>query len=335
MKNYAFITGGLGLIGSMIARKLLENDIVEKVISLDHYGRYVSSTRKDFVDYRKYRLGGIEHRVIIERAEAKYPLLMTKLLTKYKPRFIFHLAALPLAKLDNLNSEEAIEGSVQSTTNILETCGILKQSIGYEPDRFVYASSSMVYGDFQYDPADEDHPTNPKELYGTMKLAGEAITRGLSNFYGIKHSIIRPSAVFGPTDMNQRVSQIFLEKAIAGEMITIQGEDEALDFTYVEDTATGFVLAATREEGIGETFNITHGKAHTLLEYVKELSKHFPALKYKIVEKDSFRPKRGTLSIDKAQRLLGYKPAFSLAEGIRRQVEFARKHHPALVRSKS
>ena len=256
---------------------------------------------------------------------------MSKLLTKYEPKFIFHLAALPLAKLDNLNSEEAIEGSVLSTTNILEACGILKQSIGYEPDRFVYASSSMVYGDFQYEPADEDHPTNPKELYGTMKLAGEVITRGLSNFYGIKYSIIRPSAVFGPTDMNRRVSQIFLEKAIAGDMITINGADEALDFTYVEDTAMGFILAATCNNGGGETFNITHGKAHTLLQYVKELQKYFPELQYKNTERDSFRPKRGTLSIAKAKKLLGYKPAFSLADGIRLQVEFAREHNPALL----
>ena len=107
MKDCALITGGLGLIGSMIARKLLENNIVENVVCLDHYGRYVSSLNKDFVDYRKYRLSGIEDKVIIERAEAKYPLLMFKLITKYEPRFIFHLASLPLAKISNLNSEEA------------------------------------------------------------------------------------------------------------------------------------------------------------------------------------------------------------------------------------
>jgi len=331
MGDFAFITGGLGLIGSMIARKLAENNIVDKVVCLDHYGRYVSSLRKDFTDYRKYRLEGIEEKVIIERAEAKYPILMTKLLTKYRPRFIFHLAALPLAKIDNLNAEEAIEGSVLSTTNILESCGVLKYNLGYEPERFVYASSSMVYGDFLYVPADENHPTNPKELYGTMKLAGEVITRGLSNFYGIKFSIIRPSAVFGPTDMNRRVSQIFLDKAIAGEVITINGEDEALDFTFVEDTAMGFILAATNPEGIGETFNITYGKAHTLLQYVEELKKFFPNLQYKVVERDAFRPKRGTLSINKAKKLLGYKPVFSLAEGVRQHVEFAKKHNPAYV----
>ncbi len=331
-KNNALITGGLGLIGSMIARKLVEGKVVDKVICLDHYGRYVSSSSKDFVDYRKYRLEGIEDRIIVERAEAKYPLLITKLLSKYRPRFIFHLAALPLAKIDNLNSEEAMEGSVQSTINILENCGMLKANSNYEPERFVYASSSMVYGDFRYAPADEEHPTKPKEIYGTMKLAGEILTRGLADFYGIKYAIIRPSAVYGPTDMNRRVTQIFLEKAIAGEVIELHGQDESLDFTFVEDTARGFVLAATQPGGAGETFNITFGKAHTLLEFAEELQKYFPGLRYKIVPRDPFRPRRGTLSIAKAKKILGYEPAFTIAGGVRELVEFAKKHHPVLSR---
>jgi len=330
LKKYALITGGLGFIGSVIARKLLENNIVEKVVALDHYGRYVSSMHEDFIDYRKYRLKNIEDKVIIERSEAKYPLLAIKLLMKYKPAFIFHLAALPLAKLDNLNSEEASEGSVQSTTNLLESCGQLKETMGYEPERFLYASSSMVYGDFQYEPADESHPTNPKEIYGTMKLAGEIITRGIGKFYGIKYSIIRPSAVYGPTDMNRRVSQIFLEKAIKGDLIKVHGKKEALDFTFIEDIATGFILAATKAGGVNETFNITYGKAHRLLQYVQELHKYFPNLKYEVVERDGFRPKRGTLSIAKAEKLLGYSPSFNLTEGVKKQVDFAKKYHPAL-----
>ena len=80
----------------------------------------------------------------------------------------------------------------------------------------------MVYGDWQKAEADEEHPLNPKDLYGTMKLAGEVVTRGLSNYYGIKSTIIRPSAVYGPYDMNRRVTQIFVQKAINGEMLNVQ-----------------------------------------------------------------------------------------------------------------
>jgi nucleoside-diphosphate-sugar epimerase len=186
----------------------------------------------------------------------------------------------------------------------------------------------MVYGDFQSEIATEEHPTNPKEVYGTMKLAGEVVTRGLCQFYGIPFTIIRPSAVYGPTDMNRRVTQIFVERALLGQNLNVQGKDEALDFSYVKDVANGFVLAATSPEGASETFNITLGKAHTLLDFVHCLKKHFPGLKYSVTERDAFRPKRGTLSIDKARRLLGYQPEYELQRGVDEYVEFILAHHP-------
>ena len=329
----AFITGGMGLIGSFIARRLINDNLVDKVVLLDHFGRYVDSSRNDFMDYRSLRISGIEDRVKIERGEAKHFNIIYNLLDTYKPVYIYHLAALPLAKLQNLNTHEAIEGSVISTSNILESIGMLDSKHGYMPERFIYASSSMVYGDFKYTPADEGHPTNPKEVYGTMKLAGEVIVKGLSAHFGIKSVIIGPSAVYGPTDMNRRVSQIFLEKAMLRQKIKIQGEDEALDFTFVKDIAKGFVLASQKEEAAKEIFNITSGKAYTLLEYVRILKEHFPWVEYEIVERDNFRPKRGTLSNDKARKLLGYEPDFDLRTGLGEYIKFIKENNPKVFKS--
>jgi len=328
--KYALITGGLGFIGSYIARNLIENKIVDKVVSLDHYGRYVDSTRPEFTDYRKLRIAGISDQIIIERGEAKFFSVLHKIIYKYRPEYIFHMAALPLAKLNNLNSEEALEGAVQSTTNILEIIGQMRD---YQPLRFVYTSSSMVYGDFISDVATEEHPLNPKEIYGTMKLAGEVITKGLAGFYNIPYTIIRPSAVFGPTDMNRRVSQIFIEKALLGEKLKINGADEKLDFSYVKDVANGFVLAATNKNSINETFNITHGKAHTLLDFVKCIQKHIPDLKYEITPRDEFRPVRGTLSTEKAQKLLNYKPQYTLQQAVDEYIDFLMTVNPNLKKN--
>ena len=108
--RYALITGGLGLIGTFIAKDLLRKRLVDKIVCLDHFGRYSSSLKKNFIDYRKERINYLGKKVIIERGDAKYHSIAIKLLLKYKPIYIFHLAALPLAKLDNLNSEEALEG---------------------------------------------------------------------------------------------------------------------------------------------------------------------------------------------------------------------------------
>jgi len=91
------------------------------------------------------------------------------------------------------------------------------------------------------------------------------------------------------------------------------------------------VLAAASEKGAGEVFNITHGKAHTLLEYVMCLKKHFPDLQYEVTERDAFRPRRGTLSIEKARKLLGYEPRYSLQAGVDEYVAFMKKHPPMLI----
>lgn len=324
----AYITGGAGLIGSQVARCLLEKNLVDKVVLLDHFGRYVDSLQESFVDYRRLRFKGIEDRISLERGDGTSYSVIYHTLKTHQPRFIFHLAALPLAKLPNLDPAEAQQGSIATTATIIEAVSRLKQD-GYPgPERFVYASSSMVYGDFQSNVATEEHPTNPKEIYGTMKLAGEIVTRGLCQFYGIPFTIVRPSAVYGPTDMNRRVTQIFIEKALLGQKLSVQGKDEALDFSYVKDVANGFVLAATRAEGAGETFNITLGRAHTLLDFVLCLKKHFPDLQHEVTERDAFRPKRGTLSIDKARRLLGYEPEYGLQRGVDEYVAFVRAHHP-------
>lgn len=325
--RYALITGGVGFIASYLSRQLIDEGHVDRIVAIDHYGRYVDSTRPNFIDFRRKRIEDFADKLIIERGEAKYYSVMNTIIEKYRPLYIYHLAALPLAKIDNINTQEGIEGSVESTSNILEIIGQMKKLNGYCPKRFIYTSSSMVYGDFISDVATEDHPTNPKELYGTMKLAGEIITRGLGNFYDIPTVIIRPTAVYGPTDMNRRVSQIFIEKAMAGQKLTIQGKEEALDFTYVKDVAAGFVLCAIHDNAVNQTFNIAHGKAHRLLDYVLCLKKHFPDLEYDIVEREAFRPKRGTLSIDKAKALLGFGPAYSLDQGIAEYVDFMKAFH--------
>ena len=279
--SYSLITGGLGLIGTFLAKELLNKKKARKVICLDNFGRYSSSTYENFKYYRNKRLEYLGKNIIIERGDAKYQSVIQKILMKYKPKYIFHLAALPLAKLDNLNSEEALEGSVLSTTNIINSIVNLNRVNNYKPKKFIYASSSMVYGDFKKSKIDENHATNPKEIYGTMKLAGEAVTKGMCEFYKINYNIIRPSAVYGPSDMNRRVSQIFIEKALMGKTINIQGRDEALDFTFVKDTANGFVLSAINPRINNQIFNVTYGKAQSLLKFAQTLRKFIQGLNLK------------------------------------------------------
>tara|TARA_Y100000591_G_scaffold227279_1_gene198249 strand:- start:56 stop:613 length:558 start_codon:yes stop_codon:yes gene_type:complete len=184
----------------------------------------------------------------------------------------------------------------------------------------------MVYGDFKKSVVNENSEKNPKDAYGIMKLAGEVVTEGLCKLHNIPYTIIRPSAVYGPKDMNRRVSQIFIESAFQNKEIYIQGKNEKLDFTYIKDLANGSILAARSKKGINEIFNITCGKGQTLLSYVIYLKKKFPNIKYVVKARDKAKPSRGTLSINKARRLLGYKPKYSLRDGINEYYNFLNKN---------
>lgn len=320
-----FITGGGGLVGSFICRELFEGDYpVSKVVVLDNFSTFIPAVKHEYFDYRKLRFAWtMADQVVFERGAANHYGVVSSLLRRYRPEYVIHLAALPLAKLQNLNVEEAQEGAITSTLQLLQILGTLKQEGVLAPKKFIYTSSSMVYGDFQEDPAPETHPTNPTEIYGSVKLAGEVITRGLCRFFDLPYAIIRPSAVYGPTDMNRRVSQIFIEKAIRREELSVHGgDDERLDFSFVRDVARGFALALF-SECRAETFNITGGNAHSLLQFVHILKKnHFPDLQFTIKPRDTSRPKRGTLDISKARRLLDYQPQYDLERGIAETVAF-------------
>ena len=109
-----------------------------------------------------------------------------------------------------------------------------------------------------------------------MKLSGEITTKGLCKMYKIPYTIIRPSAVYGPTDMNRRVSQIFIENAFKNKEIIIQGVNEKLlDFTYIDDLVMGCYLASIKNKGENEVFNLTCGQGQSLYKFVKILKNIF------------------------------------------------------------
>ena len=319
------ITGGLGFIGSNLCELLLKKKYTSKCILLDNFGGYMNPIKDNYVDFRKQRFPSLKN-IIIERCDTSNYKALSSIISKYRPNYIYHTAALPLAKVSNLNNEEAKISSVDSTVNIIDAINLIKNSNkNFKFSRFIYFSSSMVYGDFKTSTVNEESKKNPKDAYGIMKLAGEIVTEGLCKLHNIPYTIIRPSAVYGPKDMNRRVSQIFIENAFEKKKIYIQGKNEKLDFTYIKDLASGSILAARSKKGINQIFNITCGKGQTLLSYVMYLKKKFPKLEYVIQDRDKSKPSRGTLSINKAKKFLGYKAKYSLKDGIDEYYNFLKK----------
>jgi len=313
------ITGGAGFIGSYVCRRLL--DMGHEVVVFDAFVQYISPLKSILKEYTELRFQGIADQIDFRRGDTRDKAHLRRVIMDTRPDRILHLAALPIADLSNRHSEEALTSILEGAVNVLEVL----RDVDFV-DRFVYISSSMIYGDFEVIPAPEDHPKRPKDIYGGTKYAGEVMTETYSRRYEIPYSIIRPSAVYGPYDVNRRVSQIFVENALLGKPITLFGGGiQTLDFTYVEDVTEGMIKVMFHENAEGEAFNITYGRGYTLRELADILLTQCPDLEVKVVEEeDVFRPKRGALSIEKAKKMVGYNPQISLEEGLKRYLEIYR-----------
>ncbi len=310
-----FITGGMGFIGSHIVRKLLERQ--HKIIVFDSFIQYVSPGQFDNFANPYNRLKNVLGKITIIRGNLTDINILREALYKYKPDYVIHLAAMPLANLANIAPEEAKESIISGTANLIYLLRGVKNL-----KRLVYISSSMVYGDFEMLPVREDARTEPKGVYGALKLCAEIIVKTYCELYDIDYTIVRPTAVYGPYDGNKRVIRIFLENAFLGKPIRIRGKEVKLDFTYVKDAADGIILAAITKKASRQTFNISRGEGRTLIEAAKIIASLVPGTKIKCDEKNSAYPKRGAMDITKARKILKYSPKYSLEKGIKEYYEF-------------
>jgi len=325
------IVGGAGLIGSHLAKELVEKD--HEVTILDGLINYLSPFDKagqlpqtylkrswSISDLLQLRFNDIQDKIQFIRGDIRHKGRFTEILYKKRPHKVVLLAAIPLASESNIFTEDAFSVNTIGAVNILE---VLRNADFV--DQFIYTSSSMVYGDFKKIPCPESHDTDPLDIYGGTKLSGEVLTKVYSNQYDIPYTILRPSAVYGPTDVNRRVVQIFLENGFNKIPIKLHnGGESRLDFTYVEDTAHAFMLAMERSEAINETFNITRGEGRSLKEMAELVKKYFPDLviEYEDVTKGEKRSERGALDITKAREYLGFEPQNSLEIGLDKYYNF-------------
>jgi nucleoside-diphosphate-sugar epimerase len=181
-------------------------------------------------------------------------------------------------------------------------------------ERVVYISSSMVYGNFEDDVL-EDAECNPQGQYGIMKLAGEAIVKDYHRRGAFEYAIVRPSAVYGPLDVEDRVVAKFMLTAMRGGTLRVNGASETLDFTYVDDAADGIVAAATRIMARNNTYNITKSHSVSLLEAAERIVRLVGKGTVEVRDRDADFPSRGALNIDRARTILGYDPKVDVDEG--------------------
>jgi len=313
------VTGGLGLIGHNVVTRL--QDLGHQVSIVDNktnYGiipqseiDYLISEREKKVVNDKFinTLSFIYNKDIADVGE------MDNVFHIEEPEIVIHMASFPRQKVVNANPALGSRTMSEGLLNLLEL------SNKYEVRKFIYLSSSMVYGDFT-DDVKEDAICKPQGQYGIMKLAGEWLVRDYSRKTNLVHTIIRPSAVYGPLDVEDRVISKFLLTAMRGDAIKVNGEKETLDFTYVDDAADGIVAATLSDNTENKTYNITKSHSVTLLEAAQMALKLAGGGTLSVYPKDSDFPSRGALNIDAARRDFGYDPKVDVAEGFQKYYEW-------------
>lgn len=258
--------------------------------------------------------------------------MLSRLLQQVKPQVIVHLAAISHAGKSNKDPFSTFDHSLRTLENALDWS---RDNL----EHFIFFSSSMAYGNFLTEEVDEEHPLNPMGIYGALKVAGEKIVIAYEQVFNLPYTIVRPSALYGPRCVSRRVGQIFIENALQGLPLRMDGDGaERLDFTYIDDLCEGVALMIEKPEARNQTFNLTYGRARSIRDLVEIIKQHFPDVKVEQVERDALMPFRGTLSVKKAESLLGYTPQNPIDVGFPKYIQWYRDftwHHGVMRRAKN
>lgn len=306
------VTGGLGLIGHNVVERL--EKLGHNVIIADIATNY-GIIPQDEVDFlicerkKKIKSATIYCIDISHEDEIEW------LFNKHKPELVIHLASFPRQKVVNANPMLGSRAMSEGLLNLLEA------SVRHGVKKFAYTSSSMIYGEWTHC-IKENEPTNPEGQYGIMKLAGEWLIRDYTRKHGMKHVIFRPSAVYGPLDVEDRVISKFLLTAMRGGTLKVNGIKEMLDFTYVDDAADGIVAASLTDVTDNKTYNITKSHSRSLYDAAQLAVKIAGKGNIEVREKDADFPSRGALDITAARQDFGFDPKVDVEEGFVRYYEW-------------
>jgi UDP-glucose 4-epimerase len=302
------VTGGLGLIGHNVVKKLQDQGHIVSIVDIQtNYGIIPQEEIDYLLTERLKKIEDVGGLYEYDICDAKR---LDEVFNIEQPEIVIHMASFPRQKVVNANPAWGSRVMSEGLLNLLEA------SKNYDVRKFVYISSSMVYGDFK-DDVKEDYDCKPQGQYGILKLAGEALVKDYSRRDNLNYTIIRPSAVYGPLDVEDRVISKFILNAIRGRPINVNGASETLDFTFVDDAADGIVAASLSDNTDNRTYNITKSHSHTLLDAAKLAVKVAGKGEIVVGERDLDFPSRGALNIDAARQDFGFDPKVDVEEGFK------------------
>ena len=321
------LIGGAGFIGHNLANELTSHGAEVHVIDSLQVNNLLTFATGSHDDKRDLNLKILHSRLELmqEAGVTLHPLdardyhALSRTLSNVEPHVVVQLAAVAHANRSNKDPYSTFDHSFRTLENALDC------SRG-RAEHFVYFSSSMAYGNFKSQVVTEEHPLDPIGIYGALKLSGEKIVQAYQQVFDLPYTIIRPSALYGPRCVSRRVCQIFIENAVDGKPLRVQGDGhEFLDFTFIEDLVQGIRLTIEKPEARNEVFNLTYGSARTIRDLVDVVRHQEPSTQVEYVPRDKLMPFRGTLCVDKAKELLGYDPQNPIDIGVVKYLDWYRQ----------
>jgi len=316
--RHVLITGGLGFIGSNLARRLVELGAEVALVDalIPEYGG------------NRANIAGIEDRVAVHVADVRDTQSLPALLRGHE--LVFNLAG-QTSHVDSLHDPYTdLEINCRAQLSILET-------VRHEnPEaQVVFASTRQLYGRPEYLPVDEQHPLAPVDPNGVNKAAGEWYHLVYGRVYGLRCSVLRLTNTYGPRmrvkDDRQTFLGTWLRRAVEGDELLVFGDGtQQRDFTYVDDAVEAFLLAGASEAADGEVFNVGGFPPVSLADLAELLVELAGAGSWRLVP---FPEERRSIDIgdyyaddSKLRERLGWAPRVALREGLERSLAFYRKH---------
>ena len=310
-----FVTGGTGLVGGWLVRRLVEA------------GAQVVCLVRDWVPQSELvRSRQIEH-VVVVRGDIRDREVLERTLGEYEVDTVIHLAAQTIVPIANRNPVSTFESNIAGTWNLLEAC---RRSPNVR--QIVTASSDKAYGDQEILPYDEDTPLRGQHPYDVSKSAADLIAHTYAVSYDLPVSVTRCGNFFGGGDLNwNRIIPGTIRSILRGQPPVIRSDGNFVrDYFYVEDGAAAYMLLAERlaahPELRGQAFNFSYGNQMSVLELTRHLLALMGSdLQPEIRNEAMNEIRRQYLDSAKARQKLGWSPLFTLEQGLHKTIAWYRE----------
>ena len=313
-KKKVLITGSGGFIGSHLTERLFE--LGAKIRA---FVRYTSRADEGFI---KYFSDDLRKDIDIVYGDIRELETIVKAIDGVD--IVFNLAALVGIPYSYIHPQEVIEANTIGTLNIL----MAARDAGIE--KLIQTSTSEVYGTARYVPINEEHPKQPQSPYSASKIAADAIALSFYHSFNLPVAVIRPFNTYGPRQSDRAVIPSIISQALVKDRLTLGNMTPTRDFTFVTDTAEGFIKVA-ESESVGMEINIGTGKEIS----IEDLTKKIISLVGRdiVVEHDKERLRPAHSEVERlcadntrAREVLGWSPKVSLTEGLEKTISFIKNN---------